>query len=116
MAKYKGLAVGVYESKSIGNCSADGITSKNKNLILIGPGVPEIFEGDETNTVKLVERDICGNGRYLHAEPVSQPEGMAGPMMGGAFIYTSDSRFPSKQPIPVHDRFESWSDYEHLSR
>ena len=27
-------------------------------------------------------------------------------MFGGHFIYTSDSRFPSDQPIHVHDRME----------
>jgi hypothetical protein len=26
--------------------------------------------------------------------------------MGGTFIYSSDSRFPSKYPIPLHDRVE----------
>ena len=28
-------------------------------------------------------------------------------MFGGNFIYTSDSRFPSRAPIQVHDRVEN---------
>jgi len=27
-------------------------------------------------------------------------------MFGGNFIYTSDSRFPNKYPIAIHDRYE----------
>lgn len=27
-------------------------------------------------------------------------------MFSGAFVYTSDSRFPNQFPIPVHDRSE----------
>lgn len=44
----------------------------------------------------------------------ANPPGIAnliGPMFGGAFVYTSDSRFPKSggthSPIPVHDRWES---------
>jgi hypothetical protein len=60
-----------------------------------------------------VTRDLAGIGEYLHAEPVdgerdARREGKTvGPMFGGNFVYTSDSRFPNKYPIPVHDRWES---------
>ena len=53
---------------------------------------------------------------YVHAEPVDKPEGKVGPMFGGNFIYTSDSRFPNDYPIPVHDRFETPEQAEILSR
>ena len=41
---------------------------------------------------------------------------LCGPMFGGAFIWSSDSRFPSRQPIPVHDRYETPERYDMLSR
>jgi hypothetical protein len=31
-------------------------------------------------------------------------------MFGGAFIWDSDSRFPAKYPIPLHDRIEEYAD------
>ena len=36
-------------------------------------------------------------------------------MFGGNFVYTSDSRFPSDYPIPIHDRFETQEQYDQLS-
>ena len=41
-------------------------------------------------------------------------EGELGPMFGGNFIYSSDSRFPSDSPIKVFDRFESQKLYNEL--
>lgn len=40
---------------------------------------------------------------------------LLGPMFGGQFIYSSDSRFPSDQPIHIHDRFETQAQYDRLS-
>lgn len=41
------------------------------------------------------------------AIPVKQkPAGSGGLAFGGCFIWSSDSRFPSKAPIALHDRFE----------
>lgn len=104
--KTKGLLVNVYRW-TLGDCTADGISSKKDSLILVGEGIPEIFEGDETNTVKLVRRNLY-SGEYLHVEPIEQPAGMNGPQFGGSFVYSSDSRFPSDYPIGIHDRFENW--------
>ena len=61
---------------------------------------------------------ILKNGRFGSVIAVLEdsPEGMVGPMAGGAFITTSDSRFSNKLrdlgltntyvAIPLHDRFE----------
>lgn len=103
--KTKGLLVFVYRN-SLGDCIANGISSNLIQLILVGEGIPEIFEGDETNTVKLVKRSLFGS-EHLHVEPISEkPSNCIGPMAGGNFIYTSDSRFPSKYPLSIHDRYE----------
>lgn len=59
--------------------------------------------------LKIVRR-MFGTEEYVHAEPVSQPTGMIGPMAGGNFVYTCDSRYREQicsYPISVHDRFET---------
>jgi hypothetical protein len=109
--KTKGLMVNVYVHKPYLDCSANGISTKNDRLILIEVGtdnIPAIFDGDENNTVKLVRKDTVDSEEYLCCVPITKrPENSNGPMFGGNFIYSSDSRFPSKYPIPIHDRYES---------
>lgn len=104
----KGLPVNVFKTNY--DCTANGISSKVDRLILIGDGVVELFEGKEDNSdvVKLVRRQI-GKREYLHCEPLQKPIGKNGPMFGGNFIHTSDSRFPNDYPIAIHDRFEEFT-------
>ena len=112
----QGCSVNVYKDGSNYDCTANGITSKHDNLILIdenGGNYDCPHMGSFENTVKLVKRDLWGK-EYLHAEPLVKPKGMVGPMFGGNFIYTSDSRFPSSYPIPVHDRFETKEFYNSM--
>lgn len=71
-------------------------------LLVGGPFEPT----PEIPGVKLVRRTISGND-YLHVEPIDKPaDGYVGYMASGTFIYTSDGRFPSKQPLSVHDHTE----------
>lgn len=113
----KGLLVTILRS-ALGDTTNDGVTGVrkgHKSVLLVGDGVAEVFEENESRpTLRLVRRNL--GGEYLHAEPVVQPRGMVGPMFGGNFVHSSDSRFPSRYPIPVHDRFETPEDYELLSR
>lgn len=102
-----GMLVRVYSDG--GNATNGGLTSKHKSFVLLGVEGP--FEAnDETPALKLVKR-VIGGQEYLHAEPTDKdrPLNMAGPMFGGNFVFTSDTRFNevSRQPIPVHDRFET---------
>lgn len=83
-----------------------------KTVTIVDSEVPKIFEADSNApAVRLVRRNI-GFGKneynYVHAVPVGVDEHRA--MMGGTFIYSSDSRFPNKFPIPLHDRVESYED------
>lgn len=111
----KGLLVFVFKDSSGYDCTANGITSHFRNLILVDKSINAPFEvGENEPYLKLVRRHLK-DGEYLHAEPVNFGSGEIGPMFGGNFIYTSDSRFPSKYPIPVHDRYESQATYNGLS-
>ena len=111
----QGLPVDTYRNKY--DCTNGGVSSKYDEFILVGKGIPEIFEtNDKTLALKLVERTI-GGARYLHAEPIESPRpGCVGWMFGGNFIWTSDSRFPNRYPISIHDRQETQMQNEHLSR
>ncbi len=116
MNEKRGMLVSVYSDGS--DCTNGGMTSNHKRFVLIGMEGP--FQSDEkTPALKLVKRFIGGR-EYLHAEPVDEkniPENMVGPMFGGNFIFTSDTRFweVSRQPIPVHDRYETTQENERLS-
>lgn len=103
----KGLRVSVYKNGRGGDCSNGGVSSRCDDLTLVGPGIPEIFEADEdAPAVRLVTREIFGR-EYVHAEPLDgRRDGAVGWMAGGAFIYTSDGRFPMRYPISLHDRQE----------
>lgn len=116
MTTRKGLLCSVYKNPLYKGCSNGGISSKVDHVVLIGPGVPEIFEPtDDCPAVKLVRRNIGGK-EYLHAEPIEEgKETLIGPMAGGSYIYTVDSRFPNLYPISLHDRYETQKMYDSLT-
>ena len=78
------------------------------------------MEDHDPRLIRIVERTFGGRDTpYLHVEQVSPSATTlhkVGPMFGGNFVYTSDSRFPSDYPIPIHDRFETQEQYDQLSR
>ena len=108
-APLKGLTVNVYREfnrdGSVMDCTNDGISSKCHNITLCGEGLPEIFEADEeAPAFRLVKRNISGS-EYLHVEPWERPIG-SGWMFGGNLCKTSDSRFPARYALSIHDRQE----------
>lgn len=112
------LMCDVLRPASGSDCTNGGATSTSTRVILIGPeGTPDgqPLRGD-LPVLKIVVRNI--GGEYIHAEPLVRPENVAGPMAGGNFIYSCDSRFRAicPYPIPVHDRFETWEQNDLLSR
>ncbi len=105
----EGLTANIYRS------DYDSPTNKmygKKSVTIIDKDVPKIFEPSESApAVKLVRRKLGFGSKeyeYVHAIPYDQAEQRG--MFGGTFIYSSDSRFPSKNPIPLHDRVESYKD------
>ncbi len=106
----KGLMVSILKDNSITDCTNGGVSSKLDRILLIGEGVPEVFEATKDRPIlKLIKRNLYGR-EYIHAEPIERPTGM-GWMMGGNFIWSSDSRFPNLYPIAIHDREESRKQY-----
>jgi hypothetical protein len=104
----KGMLVSVLRSAT--DCSNGGVTSTHSEFLLVGPGIPEIFEARNLPVLRC--EPWYGHYRAVaESKPGWIVENLAGPMFGGNFIWTSDSRFPGKHPIPVHDRFETWTAY-----
>lgn len=104
--KRRGLHVDFYRGKF---GSPLTLCEKYKSAILYGEGIPEIFEeSDECPALRLERRHLADRGDendyYWTAYPDFSPKGYY--CFGGSFIYSPDSRFPSRYPIPVHDRDE----------
>ena len=109
----KALPIWVFKS-GLGDCTNGGITSRYDRLLLVcDEGFIDIDENEPPeNTVKLVERLICGR-IYKHIEPIANPTHL-GWMHGGNLAYSSDSRFPHDYPLCVHDRQETQEQYDAL--
>jgi hypothetical protein len=129
-----GLTAYIYKS-GLGDCSNGGISSRADKVTLVnveGPFEPTedrpaamLVPGNTAGTVKVVAAVAGDDGTYA---PVKQNgDGkQVGPMMGGAYVATSDSRFSRAVEdllghrfygaVPLHDRFESAAEYESMSR
>jgi hypothetical protein len=116
-----GILVHVLVPRGLPDCTNGGVSSRYKAFVLIGEGVEGPSEpDDETPALRLVRRRI-GQQQADYCVPVSDnridfPTTYAGPMMGGNFAYTCDSRMPGHRPLPIHDRFETWPQHERNSR
>lgn len=105
----------VYRDAKLGDCTNGGVSSRHDDCILIWDeptkDLPSQING--TPVLVLVRRDIMGTGEYLHAERIHKPEAQgilfSGAMAGGNLLYSSDSRFPNRYPIKIHDRFERFN-------
>ena len=100
----KGLLSNVY--RPVYDCTGGGVTSRVSHVIVVWPDMPDdckVFEPtDNVPLVKLVPHRSYG----YTVQPMETPINKSGPMFGGNFVYSSDSRFPSDHPIHVFDRFE----------
>lgn len=94
----KGLICSILKRKNFPDCSLNGISNQYNEVLLIGSGVPEIFEPNGRPVVKIENH----YRHYMRAVQFGRNSNMFA--MGGCFIWTSDSRFPFDYPIPLHDR------------
>lgn len=87
-----------------------GVTSRESSFLLLGSDepAPERVGKDAVPVLRLVVRWKGGPQEYRYAEPIDSEPG-TGPMAGGNYVWSSDSRFRRDvcpYPIPVHDRWE----------
>lgn len=122
----KGLTADIFKSTTRDGVPQDhsngGISSRCREVTVMDLPGGEVFDvTPERPAVRLVQRIIYGKP-YVHAEPIDQPKGVLGPMFGGCYIATCDSRFRQEATrlgcpgaVPLHDRFESRELYQALS-
>jgi len=104
IAMPKGMLAFVYRPADGSDCSLKGISSKHNSIIITGPGIPEVFEPSENCPEMVLEPNanrVAGNMAIYPAD-----KGEKWYCFGGNFAYSSDSRFPSNQPIKIYDRRE----------
>ena len=102
----KGLPVSVYRAEGH-DCTLNGLSSKHERFILVGPGIPEIFEVQDDTPALYYKEDFPMAGLKRQAAWVEPQDGsQRWAMFGGNFVWTSDSRFPADAPIKIFDRFE----------
>lgn len=115
----KGFIADIYENKEIGNCSNRGISYWCKQVTIVTEIENlQIFDIDPRSELRRPLVVIKKKGNYIYAEPIDKPKGI-GWMMGGSYIFSSDSRFRrllNEYPIPLHDRQETPEEYDVLSR
>jgi len=110
----KGLSCDVYRSDGQ-DCTANGISANNRSLICIftpkGRDVagPFKYQDDGHEDCLVLFEAMTGNPNMRHWRAVPKKfidKGINHFMFGGNFVYSSDSRFPSRSPIKIFDRVE----------
>jgi hypothetical protein len=124
MAKVKCLMVDVLKHR--GESAANGgISDEHDAVLLVCPDGPLEVDTDDPRMVPVVQIVENAHGT-IRAVPFPQHAGgLVGPMMGGSYIASPDSRFGAvcrrRQPnfygaVALHDRYETKAEYEALSR
>jgi hypothetical protein len=92
---------------TLGDCTANGLTSREDKIFLTSEDdtITGPFETKEGHDYLVLKK----RGDYMYAVPKSILDEGVHSMMGGNFVWTSDSRFPNSYPIPVHDRVERYN-------
>ena len=103
---FQGLTVEIFRWK-LGDCSNKGISSQVDQVFVICPNGNLRASETDLPIVKIVER--AGYKSAVQCYDNGKTKNFRGtPMMGGCFIYTTDSRFRriAEYPVALHDRFE----------
>lgn len=107
----KGLSVTIYRYPEA-ECTNQGVTCLDRckdNMfpncaLLVGEGVSGPTSVEDAMKKKYPILVLQLKNGYISAVPANNSH--ISWMFGGNFIHSSDSRFPHKYPIPVHDRQE----------
>jgi hypothetical protein len=110
------ITVFVYRSDGI-DCTRNGITNQHGILTLImdfnQEDLKELKNSKNADTILLLHKRFSFGKESWYCTPLLEGKG-CGPMFGGNFVQTSDSRFSEDgwtpynlgSPLKVHDRWE----------
>lgn len=108
MEKVRALRCGIFEDKSIGNCSNNGISNRYNDVYVLCPdGNIEIDLNDPPENLVSFEVRNLGFGKFARFTPYNNNGKWN--MFGGTFVWSCDSRFREhfcEYPVPLHDRYE----------
>jgi hypothetical protein len=108
-----GLRVDIYRDRSY-DCELNAFFGKSTVTV---ENIPGPFDPDDDAPAAVLTRNALGNPIIT---PRDLPVNMAGPMFGGTYAASSDSRFGRAAGIygalPIHDRFETWARNEMMTR
>jgi hypothetical protein len=126
-----GLTLWVHRSP-LGDSTNGGLSGRFDRLTVVNVEGP--FEPTPDHPAVMLVPNALGSVVIMPAEKIgdewleiaSNTKAYAGPMFGGNYAATSDSRFGRAVEailghrfygaVPIHDRLETWSDYEALTR
>jgi len=91
---------------TLGDCTANGLTGRMDMLDLYSDVTEQEVADLPNDALILIKRELFGKQAW-YALPIDLYKSKRHSMAGGNFVYTSDSRFPAKLPISVHDRVEN---------
>jgi hypothetical protein len=133
----KGMLLSVYRNAELGDCTNGGITSRCGKVVVttvregwirgegesrpLPPDMQVFTPTEQAPEVELVIRDN-GCVRWLNLEPAADgPADQTPYMAGGNYAGTTDSRWNKLvgshgSLVSVHDRTETWDQYDALSR
>lgn len=117
------IHVDVYRAADGHDYTNDGVTSRHERVMMFynctreeAAKCCEAYGVNEDACIVLVKRILWGEKHY-YVRPLVHRSDKTGPMFGGNFVYSSDSRFAEaidarcSSPIPVHDRYETTEEY-----
>ena len=107
--KLAGMRVSVLRNAELGDCTTGGVSAVFDSMILVGPGVEEVFEAREGQPYLVLKQKPSAQGPYFYCEPEGHGKEGKWHMAGGNFAWTSDSRMrrlTAGYPIAIHDRVE----------
>ena len=118
-----GLIVNILRNSDLGDCSNGGVSGQVNKLTLInveGPFMPT----EDAPAAMIVAGNLSGAKIIPCFDEARDMSNIIGPMMGGTYVTSSDSRFSSKleefgvyieMVVPFHDRYETTDQYRALS-
>lgn len=110
-AKDRFLPINVYQF-ALGNCGGITDTLTTESIYIPCKDGHVLFEDIENQDLIFIPEQR--SPEYWALIQVNKPKGMLGPMAGGNLAYSSDSR--CKHVYHIHDRFETQTEYDSLSK
>lgn len=107
----KGILTHVLRS-SLGDCTNNGLSSKEDSIVLVGEGIREQWETENRKDYLVLEKVSFRGETILKAVPASLKDSGKMYMFGGNYCVCSKSNGNiTDHPIKIHDRVETSSDY-----